>query len=181
MNLDSAQPATPMNPFRPSRTKRIITIVAIIATLLVVGGAAGALFAHYLASMDIIVPASIKQKVKSPIYVPTNLPGAYRIVEESYSFDEGTVIFYAADEVDSKLVFTEQQKPSDLNFEQFYEQEVREAKTLSNVPFASVWGKAKDNRLILSVITEDTWIIMTTDAPLGESDMVRIAGSLKQQ
>lgn len=176
MDVELDKSSTHKNPFAPSRQKRLLIIGAVVVILLIAGGIIGALAANYMAQSTINIPADIKQKAKSTIYVPKQLPGTFKIVEKSFTFDEDVMIFHATDQVNSKLVFTEQPKPTDFNFEDFYSKEINEPKTLSDVPFASTWGRTPDGkRFVLSVIADDTWLLMNTTAPLGEGDMVRIA------
>jgi len=143
--------------------------------------AAGFVGAQYIAQTTITIPDSIKQRAGSTIYLPTSLPGAYKVVEESFNFEETTLIFYATDGAGGKLVFTEQPKPKEIDFEQFYQENFVDTKILGDVSYSSTWGKTRDGkRLVLGIVTDDTWLLMTTNAPLGESDMLRIAKSLSR-
>jgi len=87
-------------------------------------------------------------------------------------------MFQAGDGVDGTLTFTEQQRPKDINFGQLYKELFSDGRTLSDVPYPSVWGKTKDDRLALSIVSNKTWILMTSDASLKEDDMQRIVQGL---
>ena len=130
----------------------------------------------------VVVPKEIKQKAKSSIYVPAKLPGNYKVSEDSFGMveDDTVLVFEADDGVGAKLIFSEQPRPKSFDFENFYKGQFQDAKTLSGVPYPSVWGKATDGRLALSMVTNDTWVLMATSAPLNDSDMLRIAQALQR-
>lgn len=134
-------------------------------------------------SSSVSVPSSITQKVKSGIYMPSKLPGNYKIDEQSFKFvdEDSVLIFQAEDGVSGNLVFSEQAKPKDFDFDNFHKGNFEDPKTLSNAPYTSVWGKSVDGRVALSIVTEDTWIIMATSAPLSQEDMQLIASGVRKR
>lgn len=158
-------------------------------TLLIAGGG---LFAAGIAAIlvsvifggaSVVIPKDIKDKVRSPIYVPLALPGNYKVMGNSFTMVENgaVLIFQADDGVGAKLIFSEQPRPKDFGFDEFYKGQFKDAKTLSGTPYPSVWGESLDGRLALSMVTNDTWVLMATSAPLNESDMVRIAKDLHRE
>lgn len=144
----------------------IVALVLIIVTI--------------LRQPSVSIPKAITQNSNLPIYLPDQLPGNYKLDEGSFDLAEknSVLIFVANDGAGSKLFFSEQQKPRDFDFNDFYRNQLKETKTLNNVPYPSVWGKTADNRLALSVVTEDTWIVLATSAPLNESDLQKIVNGL---
>lgn len=164
----------------PKRIVKLLIIVASVVVLAAAGAAAGAIVASNILG-GVKVPAAILQKAKSSVYVPTKLPGAYVVVDDSYSFEEDTLIFTASDSAGSKLVFTEQVKPKDLNFDDFYKENFKDAKTLSGVPYPSVMGKATTgDRTLLSIVADDTWVLVSTISPLSQDEMQAIAAGMKR-
>lgn len=154
-------------------------------TLILVGLAIGLAaviitFVAMLMAGSVQVPAEVSQKFKSAVYVPSKLPGKYRVDPSSFSLAEGdTVLLFAAkDGVNADLVFSEQPRPKDFNFDDFHKNQMTESKTLNDVPFSSVWGKGAGDRLVLSVVTNDTWILVTTAAALNGDDMARVAAGI---
>lgn len=137
---------------------------------------------HLSGSAAISVPSSITQKVKSTIYLPAKLPGNYQIEENSFSLveDEAILIFEAQDGVGAHLFFSEQPRPQKMDFDDFYKNQLSETKTINNVPYPSVWGKSLDGRLALSIVTDDTWIMLTTRASIGNTEMQQIAQSIQK-
>lgn len=127
------------------------------------------------------VPADVIKNYNAKIYIPTKLPGKYRIDESSFRLVEGgeVLIFEAKDDTGSSLVFTEQLRPKDFSFEQFYGAEFKDPKIVNDAPYSATWSELSQERVALSVVTDDAWIMMTTNARLGESDMQRIAQGIK--
>ena len=148
----------------------VVTCLSVIAILLVVTGTLGG-------SSVVTIPDTIKTKFKSAIYLPNTLPGNYKIDESSFTLaEEDTVlVFNATDSANSKLIFSEQAKPKDFDFNNFHKGQFEDVKTISGVSYPSFWGKSVDGRMALSVITDDTWIIMVTSSPLGQDDMALVA------
>jgi hypothetical protein len=152
----------------------IVAAVLTIGFLLVVTGSLG--------GTSVEVPDAIKKQVKSAIYVPTRLPGNYKIDQSSFGMvEENTVlVFSAKDDLDSSLIFSEQAKPKDFDFDNFHQGNFEDPKALSDIPYKSVWGKSVDGRTALSVVTNDTWIIMVTESTLAEADLLLIAKNIRK-
>lgn len=162
----------------PNRKRWLVA--AWVVVLSVVGVALGALSAQLLLADKQVVPQDIVKRAKAPVYVPSDLPGKFAIDRDSFAIQEDVLLFRASDGLGGQLAFSEQLKPKDINFEDFYKQRFRDVRTLSEVAYPSVWGKTLEDRLMLSILANDTWLLMTTTAPLGENDMVRIAKSIRK-
>lgn len=158
----------------PKRDK--IKMIALIAGLMLIAGA-GLFLWQQLSAAPVLVPDAVRQRVKSAIYLPKQLPGNYKIDEASFSVqEEDVLIFFASDGTGSRIVFTQQPKPKDLDFDTFYKEQIEEAKTLDGVQFPSVIGKTHDQTTtMLSIVTPETWVIATTRSPLSADDMKIIA------
>lgn len=126
------------------------------------------------------IPPDIAKQVTYPIFTPKDLPDGYTFVKESFTYSEGTLIFRAEDSAGSAIAFTEQKRPKDFDFERFYQGQMENAKTLSNVPHPSVVGKAPTGDLLLSIVTEETWILASSGAPLSDDALQKMAASLKK-
>jgi len=157
--------------------------------ILVIGGGclvAACLVAFFFvanpASTPVAIPDSIAKKVKYPIYLPTKLPGNYKIDENSLMLvEQDTVLlFEAKDGVGGNLIFSEQQRPQNFNFDSFHKDNLKNTETLSGVPYPSVWGKSIDDRTALSIVTEDTWILLVTSAPMDGNNMRDIVQNMRR-
>ncbi len=166
----------------PFSKKAVVIYLAVVAVFLCI--IAVLLFATgTIGGKPVNIPKSITQRVKSPIYLPGRLPGNYKLDEGSFKVaDEDPVLLFSAkDSAGSTLVFSEQSKPKNFSFEEFYKSQLKNAETLSNTPYSSVWGKLEDDRIALSIVTNDTWILMTSSAPISSADMTTIAMSIQKQ
>lgn len=154
----------------------LIVLVALLAMAVV-------LFIMNQNISKVTLPPDIKTKLTFPAYLPEKLPGSYRLQANSFSFQEDAVLlFKAVDSSGSNLLFSEQAKPKEMNFEDFYAKQMKEAKTLSGTPYASVWGRTADeSSSILSIVTDETWILLTTKTPISEPDLQTIAKNLQRR
>lgn len=172
-------PDEPAHTHKKIRKKTCIVVLSIICGLVLAVGFFGLRLAN---SPKLVLPDAITKDVKSTIYLPQKLPGNYELDKDSFVLVENNtvLIFAAGDEAGGKLHFSEQPKPPDFDFNKFYKDRLKDAKTLDNVPYSSVWGQTSDGRLMLSIVTENTWIVMATSAPLNASSMQHIAQDIRR-
>lgn len=94
--------------------------------------------------------------------------------------DEGALIFQAGNGNGSSIHFSEQKKPQDFDFDQSYQEEMGGAKQLENVPHQSYIGTSVTTQQnLLSIVIDDTWVLISTNEQLSEEDYVRIAKGLR--
>lgn len=177
MHLEESQETSPAQHKKGSKK---ITIVVVVA-LIIAGGLCGGAAVASLLGKQITIPPQITQKLIFTPYLPGSLPGNYAINNSSFSLqDDGVLVFSASDGTGTSIAFTEQKKPSKLNFTDFYHQHMTDTRTLSNVPFPSVVGKSAASKgKVLSVVADDTWIFVSTKSPLSNQDLQVIAESLR--
>jgi hypothetical protein len=160
--------------------KKKLLVISLLALVLVVG--IGAAYLVITKSETVKAPSAITSKLKFPIYLPQKLPGVYKIDGESFRIYEETVIFQAKDSANGTIVFTEQAKEPGLDFANIYATQMKDAKTLNDTPFPSVAGKSMDGKkAALSVVTDETWVFVTTQSPVDDAGMLRIAQSMTRQ
>jgi hypothetical protein len=160
------------------RKKRyiIIGLTIIIASAALIGG----LLFIYRPGPEVILPAAIRKQLNFSVYLSDDLPGNYHLVKDSFSYDQGVLIFKTEDGAGDTIAFTEQKKPQGFDFANFYTQQLSDAKNLDHVPFPSVTGKAlQGHNNVLSVMANDTWLLISSQSPLTQDDMTQIARSLK--
>lgn len=116
---------------------------------------------------DKLFPADLRSAVSFPLYFPSELPGGFRVDQEPARFGAGVVTFSISYGKDSKLVVSEQKKPSDFDFGKFYKEkfEVRRQTDVTGGQLAI--GKL-NNQTACSLLTDQTWII--ANAPSGIND-----------
>ena len=162
-----------------SRKREITSWLIGIIMLAILGVFIGVRLADNVAR-SVKVPPNIEQSYKTPIYLPEKLPGNYKTIEDSFTLQEEVLIFQAKDGAGGTIVFTEQPKPKDVNFEDFYAQQFKDAETLDNVPYPSVTGKSSaNNSSVLSIVTDEVWIIASSRSPISAGDLEILAKSIK--
>ncbi len=148
------------------------------AVLLVGAGLGVTLYLMYGTKAGLI-PAKIKERLDFPVYVPDRLPGDFKIAAGSFSIDQGVLIFKAQDTNGATIAFTEQRKPQNVDFDDFNDTQLADAKKIDGAPFSSTAGTAaQGSNMVLSVVADKTWIIMTSGS-LGDKDIELIAQSIR--
>lgn len=151
-----------------------------LAALLVAAFALGAGGAQFFAAPGVTVPEGIARQVPFPIYLPQRLPGNFRVIKNSFSYRDGALIFAAKDDTGASITFAEQKKNPSFDLTNFYNKQLEETKTLSDVPFPSVTGRARTGQArILSILADETWLFISTAAPLGQENMQTIADGIE--
>lgn len=164
---------------RPAPSSRRGWYVAIIIIGLLVTVAA-ALFVLNLQAKNVRLPEHVAGKLSFAAYLPHELPGQYKLDVGSFSIEEESVlVFQAISDAGSPLFFSQQPKPSNFNFEDFYAKQLQDASMLSDAKYNAAWGRMTGGgSIMLSVVTNETWILITTTAPLGENDLLKITNTL---
>lgn len=158
---------------------RRLKIAAGIAVLAAVSFVGGLVLAMFFLPTVAKVPNQVMQKAGFAIFVPRSLPGTFAVNEDSFSNQEGAVIFNATDDTGSSLVFSEQKKPIDFNFTDFYEKQMKNTQVVDNTPFTTVLGKAVDQDVtLISIVAKDTWVLVSSRVPLSQDNAKTISQSL---
>src|SRR5688572_30225851 len=142
---------------RPRRLMLTGAGVLLVAALLGV-------FVLLRGSPGLEVPPDITAKAAYPIYLPRQLPGTYTVDPKRLTLIEnGGVAFSDTDNTNTPIAFTEQKRPKNINFNEFYHQNIKDGKILDNMTHATFVGKTFDNKTnVVSVVTDETWIMATT-------------------
>lgn len=127
------------------------------------------------------VPASLAQQVLFPIYMPTSLPHGFTINPDSYQNSEGALLFYATNASADKIIFTEQIKPPDFNFADFYRKSLSNSRSVPGTPFTSIIGTSEDKTALMSIQADPTWLLITSKASHASDYFEYIAKRLKRQ
>lgn len=160
---------------RPKRGKRRLLIVFFILVLIAAG--AGAYL--YQKSL-VVVPANIVAQSDIPILYPSKLPAGYKINKTSFKVSNGNIIsYYATNKTSSRLVFTVQARPPNFDYEKFYSSSMTDVTKIATPLGEGAVGTA-GGRLLGSLATTKSWILITTSDKSGGSDKIQIAlSSLK--
>ncbi len=145
------------------------------------GGTIIVLHRFVLSRPPVTISKDIRAKLSYPIYVPKKLPGNFHILPPSITIaEQDVVIFRAEDGTDSSITFSEQKRPKDLNFTEFYQQSIKDGKIIENsTTYPAFLGKTFDNKTnILSIVTPETWILATTRTPISQEQSLTLINSL---
>lgn len=159
--------------------KRTLRMMAGIVVLLIAGIGLGL----WLATLNNNVakpPSDIVRQAGFPIYMPGKLPGNYQVDVHSFMLTESVLVFRAQDGTGGVITFTEQKKPKDFDFDTFYKQQMKNTQTVNGTQFPSIAGEniSGDARMV-SVITDDTWIVASSQSSLSIENMHVIAQDIK--
>jgi hypothetical protein len=127
------------------------------------------------------VPKAVAQKLLFPVYVPHSLPAGYQIDPDTFQSQAGVLLFVAKNSDGEKFIFSEQAKPQDFDLGQFYQKSLSNTRSLSDVPFATIFGQADQKTWLMSIQADATWVIVTTKSAHPESDFEAIAKRLRKQ
>lgn len=165
---------TPPAPRQPRRKAVLAGIIGVVIVCV--------LGAFYLASRQPVrIPGEATEGVTFPIYIPQKLPDGYKLDEKSFKYvpSEGVFVFQATNKAGDNLVFSEQGKPTSLNLDDFTGRQLIDARKLPNLPFSATTGKTLDKKnTLLSVVTDTTWLIMTTTSEVDNQELHDVAAGL---
>jgi hypothetical protein len=161
---------------RPKRRTIFLSAALVLAAL----GFSMGIFVASQAEKKVSVPAGIAEQVLFPVYLPAPLPGTYQTTKKSFRVTEGALLFSVSSESGKQIHFAEQAKPDGFDFSGFYKEQLTQTKKLQGTPYTSVLGKTQKQGLLLSVITDETWLIITSSTA-SEADLRHIAEHIKKQ
>lgn len=154
--------------------------IGIIGLVLFVGAAAGgAAIAVLNAPAPVVIPKAIIEKTLFTLYVPDTLPAGYFMPGGAVSTEESTTLFYITNGP-KRIIFSEQAKPKDFDFANFYERQMVQPKNLERVPYPSVLGMTREADKLLSVVTPDTWVLVSVVGDVSEDELRFVARHLRK-
>jgi hypothetical protein len=111
----------------------------------------------------------LASNVTFPIYYPHNLPPGYSLDASTVSSTNNAALFSVINTTTgSRIVVSEQPKPSDIDFNSFYHDEYRRYESLTTPAGDGVIGDAGDSYLA-NITGDKTWIIVKGPQSSGDS------------
>lgn len=123
------------------------------------------------------IPARVRSAVNFPLYQPAKLPDGYKVDANSFKLNSSVVTF-TIQNLDKNLIFTEQAKPLDFDFDDFYASQFKQARTLSTSA-GRAYVNAFDEGELASITTDRTWILVRSPAGVSASDFDAILQGIK--
>lgn len=164
------------------KSKKNIVIIGIISLAVI---AVGVLWWAQSRVMSVHIPKTVTEQALFTIFVPTALPKGYELVEDSFSLNEGVLIFSVKGPGDRAIAFTQQAVPAGFDFTSFYSKQMTDVKKIEDAPYQTALGRASiagaegtAHDKMLSIRADETWIIATGDA--SDEDMTYIAKHMRK-
>lgn len=107
------------------------------------------------------IPTDIRQSANFSLYYPTKLPKDLMLDKGSFSYGNKVVAFVVKSG-DKKIFVTEQAKPADFNFEQFYQDKLDESTEFTTTYGKAASGTVNQNTRVVSLVTNGTWVFLNT-------------------
>lgn len=160
-------------PRKAKKPRKRFKFFKIFFVLLIIGVLSAAGYSYYIQNQ--VVPRKIQDQAEIPVLYPTKLPEGFKIVKNSFSVTNGNIIsYYAQDHSNNRLLFTVQSRPSNFDFEQFYSKSLTKSTKFTTQLGEGAAGTAGD-RLLGSLATEQSWILITANNPTITVDKIVIA------
>lgn len=105
------------------------------------------------------VPADITNRAQFTVFYPSKLPAGYTIDRDSFTFQDGTVIFTISGPKKQRLIFTQQGRPSNLDVKKLHKEQINQG-TVVITPYGEAAIGILGPNLVASLLTEDAWILI---------------------
>lgn len=134
-----------------------------------IGGAAGYEYIY----MRPQVPANITSQAEIPILYPEKLPTGFRLVKSSFNINNGNIIgYYVQNAAGNRIVFTNQAKPSNFDYEKFYTTGLSNTNRFNTALGSGAVGTT-NGRIFGSFTTSKSWVIATSNSKSVTTDMIQ--------
>lgn len=115
----------------------------------------------------------LQEKVGIPLYFPTKLPEGFKIETNSISQPESNVVIYAvSDDTNQKITISLQRQPEGINLDPLYENLSSINETDTQYGTVKV-GKSEDNIYMANVLTGETWVIITSQNNILDTETIK--------
>jgi hypothetical protein len=161
------------------RSRRLIVVIMMVG-IAVIGSLTILLVIIRGGQNSISIPTPIAERALFPIYVPEKLPDSY-VLTGTPRVSEEVLIFQIKNNKGHTITFSEQAKPKEFDFSTFHKMTLKESKSVVGAPYPSIIGAAEQRTTLLSIVTNDTWILVTTKAPDASTDLELLAKNILRQ
>jgi hypothetical protein len=148
---------------------------AIIAIVALLGAATAVLLLKSVS--DIPIPLTIRQRAPVTLYYPASLPKSYVIDQDSFDLKQ-SVVTYTISSGDKKVFVSQQAKPSGFDFTKLNDDQMQSSTKIATPNGEAVLGTLGENNAA-SLVTVDSWVLMTAPPNLPLSEIQSIVASLK--
>lgn len=123
------------------------------------------------------LPAELAGKITFTVYAPKTMPTGFSLKTDSLRYQEGVLLLDITSPIaDEPLVVSEQARPQDFKFEDFYKDFFGSTKTTNELGELVV-GTVRD-QTIASLLTDTTWVLITGSKNIEFATVSELAKSL---
>lgn len=161
---------------------RRVVFVTICALSILAASATFYLWRKETAEFHLTLPGSLHSQLLFKPLLPGQLPDDYQIQSSSFQTQESVLIFTAFNSKGDVITFSEQASPRDFDYNRFYQDKISNPTKLATRATTSVFGKARDGdrNTLLSVVSDNVWVIVTLPASISNKDATIIAQNLHE-
>lgn len=156
------------------RSKRAWFFAAAALLLLVLSVVV--LFA-WRSSAPTMIPQAMLRRTSFPVYQPAWLPEGFSVNQQSFDANEQVLTFAVKDASITRLVFTEQPKPSREQINSFYNQQLSAARTIPLKNGEATLGQFEGMPLA-AIATDQTWVLIRAVAAIDDAQLQKIAENI---
>lgn len=124
------------------------------------------------------IPAAIRQQVGFPLYQPEHLPKGYVVDTNSFNVTQQVATFTVTYQNSKQLVFSEQAKPAELDFVNFYSQQLADAQAFTTAIGQAAVGIYQGVGLA-TVSAGNTWILVRAPEGIATDQFAQIVRNLR--
>lgn len=156
-----------------SRTKLVVGLATIaVVTMTGVFGLRGPVAS--LLSPGQPFSTEQRERMNTPLYYPTKLPGSFKIEVDNIAMpDSGVLIYAISDDQGRQISVTLQTQPNDLTLEPLY----AALKNVSSIEtkFGNIQiGTTEENTDMVNILAGQTWIIISSKANILKADEIKL-------
>ena len=170
-------------PVKIKKTRRKLPkkIIIIIALVIVLG--AGAIYYFVFTKSDTLPYPIDRQTALTlgyDIYYPNQqkLPTGYILNKNSF-YDTDQTLIYTATNGKTKLVFSDQAKPTDAQIQQFYAKNIPLHTTLTTSIGTATIGAIKNQTVVSLPTKSNAWLLITAPGSINQGDLTTIVKSIQ--
>jgi hypothetical protein len=165
---------------RPSIWKRWrLTIVLPVVFALLAIAVIAWLITHNSSQDKNLVPSRIVSQVTYPVYYVASLPGGIRLDRNSFEITDKVILYNLIDGKDT-LYVSQQGNPVNYDFEDFNTKQMESTQAVITPVGRAILG-IFNGKFISSIVTDKTWIIVSTPIAYPADKLSKISQSLKLQ
>jgi hypothetical protein len=120
-----------------------------------------------------------KSRIDYPLYYPTELPKGFSYKKNSIKISEIATIYTLTYEKDKKLFISNQPKPKEVIFKDFYDRLLKNKADVTSNQGKAVTGIVADQS-VGSLVTDKTWVILNAPNDIKGQDLTDIVSSLSK-